>query len=44
MVFSSPGLPWRDVMVAGRWVVRDGRHPRQDEALDAYREAMARIA
>jgi formimidoylglutamate deiminase len=23
LVFSSPGRPWRDVMVAGEWVVRD---------------------
>ncbi|MBL8302145.1 MAG: amidohydrolase family protein, partial [Ideonella sp.] len=27
IVFSSPGRPWRDVMVAGRWVVQDHRHP-----------------
>ncbi|MEO5845953.1 MAG: formimidoylglutamate deiminase, partial [Caldimonas sp.] len=27
LVFSSPGAPWRDVMVAGRWVLRDGVHP-----------------
>jgi formimidoylglutamate deiminase len=26
LVFSSPTAPWRDVMVAGRWVIRDGRH------------------
>lgn len=26
LVFSSPGRPWRDVMVAGRWVVADHRH------------------
>ena len=26
LVFSSPGRPWRDVMVAGRWVVHDHRH------------------
>lgn len=26
LVFSSPGRPWRDVLVAGRWVVRDHRH------------------
>ena len=25
LVFSSPGRPWRDVMVAGRWVVQDHR-------------------
>ena len=34
LVFSSPGGPWRDVMVAGRWVVRDGRHA-QAEAIAA---------
>ncbi len=27
LVFSSPTAPWRDVMVAGRWVLRDGVHP-----------------
>ena len=26
LVFSSPGRPWRDVMVAGRFVVREHRH------------------
>ena len=26
LVFSSPGRPWRDVLVAGRWVVQDHRH------------------
>jgi formimidoylglutamate deiminase len=26
LVFSSPTPPWRDVMVAGTWVLRDGRH------------------
>jgi formimidoylglutamate deiminase len=26
LVFSSPTARWRDVMVAGRWIVRDGMH------------------
>jgi formimidoylglutamate deiminase len=26
LVFSSPGRPWRDVMVAGQFVVREHRH------------------
>jgi len=26
LVFSSPTLPWRDVIVAGRWRIRAGRH------------------
>lgn len=27
LVFSSPSLPFRDVMVAGRWALRDHQHP-----------------
>ncbi|MEO8280019.1 MAG: formimidoylglutamate deiminase [Ideonella sp.] len=27
LVFSSPARPWRDVMVAGQWVVKDHQHP-----------------
>ena len=27
LVFSGPARSWRDVMVAGRWIVRDGVHP-----------------
>jgi formimidoylglutamate deiminase len=27
LVFSSPGRPWRDVMVAGHWVVQDHHQP-----------------
>jgi formimidoylglutamate deiminase len=41
LVFSSPGRPWSDVMVAGRWVVRDGRHPRANAIAREYDEAMA---
>ena len=26
LVFAGPTRPWRDVLVAGRWVIRDGRH------------------
>jgi formimidoylglutamate deiminase len=26
LVFSSPTRPWRDVLVAGRWVIRNHRH------------------
>jgi formimidoylglutamate deiminase len=26
MIFSSPSAPFDDVMVAGRWVIRDGAH------------------
>ena len=31
LVFSSPGRPFRDVMVGGRWVLRDHQHPRAAE-------------
>ena len=44
LVFSSPGRPWRDVMVAGRWVLRDGRHP-QGEAIERrFVQAMGELA
>jgi formimidoylglutamate deiminase len=36
-IFSGEDTPVRDVMVGGRWVVRDGRHVRQDEILGRYR-------
>ena len=39
LVFSSPGRPWRDVMVSGRWVVRNHRH--DAEAAQAFKAAMA---
>jgi formimidoylglutamate deiminase len=35
--------PVRDVMVAGRWVIRDGRHPQEAAIRDGYRTAMARL-
>ena len=40
LVFSSPGRPWRDVMVAGRWVVRDHRHAGAAEAAARFEGAM----
>lgn len=39
LVFSSPCRPWRDVMVAGRWVVRDHRH--DAETTPAFKAAMS---
>ena len=43
LVFSSPQAPWRDVMVAGRWVLRGGRHAASTAIADRCREAMAAI-
>jgi formimidoylglutamate deiminase len=42
-IFGPARAPVRDVMIAGRWVVREGRHPRQDEVFARYRAALARI-
>lgn len=36
--------PVRDVMVAGKWMIRDGHHPREAAIRDAYRQALARLA
>ena len=30
LLFSSPGRAWRDVMVAGHWVIREHRHARAE--------------
>ncbi len=43
-VFGPCRQPVRDVMVSGRWVVRDGRHPRETGVLARYRSSLARLA
>jgi formimidoylglutamate deiminase len=40
LVFSSPGRPWRDVMVAGRWVVQDHRHAGAAAAAERFEATM----
>lgn len=43
-IFGPCRQPVRDVMVGGRWVVRDGRHPDERAVLADYRAALARLA
>lgn len=40
LVFSSPGRPWRDVMVGGRLVVENHRHAGADAVADRFEAAM----
>lgn len=35
-IFAGSGSPVRDVMVGGRWRVREGRHPLEESASRAY--------
>jgi len=42
LVFSSPCRPWRDVMVSGRWVVRNHRHGAENT--QAFKAAMSGLA
>lgn len=42
-VFSGNVSPVRDVMVGGRWVVRDGRHADETRIADAYRATLRRL-
>ncbi len=42
-VFSGPENPVRDVMAGGMWVVRDGRHPLEEEAARVYAQAVRRL-
>lgn len=43
LVFSGSRGLVRDVMVGGRWAVREGRHPLAEAAGRAYRRAIARL-
>lgn len=40
LVFSSPGPLWTDVLVAGRWVLRRGRHSRYGRIQARFKQAM----
>jgi formimidoylglutamate deiminase len=40
LVFSSPGRPWRDVMVAGRWALRGHHHAQAAHIGAAFAQAM----
>jgi formimidoylglutamate deiminase len=42
-VLSGATSAVRDVMVAGRWIVRDGRHPAQDSIEARYRATIRRL-
>lgn len=42
-IFATTAPAVRHVMVGGRWVVRDGRHPGRDAAARAYREVVRRL-
>ena len=42
-VFAGDGACIRDTMVAGRWWIRDGRHPREGEITAACRLAQAAL-
>ena len=43
LVFSSPGRPWRDVLVAGRWVLQGHQHPLASHINQRFRQAMAAL-
>ncbi|NNG05626.1 MAG: formimidoylglutamate deiminase [Inquilinus sp.] len=43
LVFAGNLNPVRDVMVGGRWVVREGRHTKESAILDGYRRALATL-
>ncbi len=43
-IFSGNTTPVRHVMVAGRWVIRDGRHARQAEVAARFAHTMRSLA
>jgi formimidoylglutamate deiminase len=44
LVFAGNINPVRDVMIGGRWVVREGRHRAEEPVLVAYQAALAALA
>lgn len=44
LIFAGAAAAIRDVMVAGRWVIKDRRHPIEDEASQRYAALMRRLA
>ena len=42
-IFSGPENPVRHVMVGGDWVIRDGRHPLEEEAQAAYAKCVREL-
>ena len=43
LVFAGAMNPWRDVMVAGRWALRDGRHAAAAAIAARFERAMAAL-
>ncbi|HEY9026701.1 MAG TPA: formimidoylglutamate deiminase [Burkholderiaceae bacterium] len=43
LVFSSPGRPWRDVMVAGRWALRGHHHAQVERIAAGFAQAMGQL-
>ena len=43
LVFSSPGRPWRDVMVAGRWALRHHHHAQVERISAGFAKAMQEL-
>lgn len=43
-IFTGNESPITDVAVAGEWVIRDGRHPRQEEIAERYRKTVQKLA
>ncbi len=43
LVFSSPGRPWRDVMVAGRWALRRHHHAQVERISAGFAQAMGAL-
>jgi formimidoylglutamate deiminase len=40
LVFVGPTRPWRDVLVAGRWAIREGRHAAGGDIAARFSDAM----
>jgi len=44
LIFAGGSPAIRDVMVAGRWAVKDRRHAAEERLADPFKELMGRLA
>jgi formimidoylglutamate deiminase len=43
LVFSSPSQPWRDVLVAGSWAIKDGQNPQAQNVAKNFEKVMREL-
>jgi formimidoylglutamate deiminase len=43
-IFSGENTPVQNVMVGGKWVIRDGHHEREEDIFNNYATVLRRLS